>query len=95
MSNVYQEISDTLNEWVGVHIPADKLEVIYQKETELLASIEKWGMDTLERDNTLDVMSRYFVNRNWPTYGEGVDMNMFLSKFVDSVKEKGFFDESN
>ncbi|QQG33943.1 hypothetical protein ZPAH1_orf00181 [Aeromonas phage ZPAH1] len=87
---IYQKISDTLQKYAGISIPVDKVEIIYRKNFDLLDGIEKWGMDTIEREETLNVLARFFLECEWPTYGDSVNFKEFHNRLVNEIAKFGF-----
>ncbi|QAY01196.1 hypothetical protein ASwh1_131 [Aeromonas phage Aswh_1] len=89
---VYQKISDTLEKYVDVSIPVDKIKIIYGNETKLLSRITKFGLDTWEREEILDILSQFFLRCDWPTNGDcgSINFNDYHNRLLSKISKEGF-----
>ena len=78
-------------QYSALKIPRDIMALIVASnsflENELMSLYDPTvqGLDTLEREDLLDTVAKYFTGRNWPTYGDRDDGSFLRELAVKAI----------
>ena len=84
--NIHEKIG-VIADWYGVHIPADKMELICV-ELDLIA---RTHFDTMDREDVINFVTQDVVGMRWPRFGDSEDYkDEFARKFKEKAQSKGY-----
>lgn len=80
------EISD----WTDLHFGRKEVAQLLAENPSLAGMIMSWGVsDTGVRDDTLDAVAKFTMDRNWPRHADGLKHEDFVKLIHDGGIQKG------
>lgn len=81
-----------LQDWAGLNISAKMLsEIIADKMdhevSECLYDSNSPYIDTVIREEVLDIVSNHYMKRNWPNYCDKIDISEFYTELKNEIEK--------
>lgn len=78
-----------VNDELELGISDEKLKEILLSNLSLFGSLMDWGIDDTESKGMLiDRISNEFLNRNWPTHGDKINIDEFTEDLKKKISEE-------
>lgn len=89
--NFVKSAALVIKEYVGISLPISKVDEIVGDQMEREWTNYEYTevspyMDTSPREVIMDLVSDHYLSRYWPSYGEGANMEEFMSNLISAAE---------
>jgi len=82
---------DAISDGTGIDLSRGQLEFLLSKYPLVDEDVNKWGAnDTVVSGQLCDMVSNELIGKNWPTYGDNVDMAFFYEELHREATNRGY-----
>ncbi len=86
-----KECINAISDGTGIELTKQQLEWFLHKYDHVNAEVDRWGAsDTVVSGQLSDMISKELIGRNWPTYGDKVDMDSFYEELHREATNRGY-----
>jgi hypothetical protein len=90
-NNKLYEVMDFIKDVTGISFSTVQMTDIMALYPMVRSTVAAFGcQDTQDREFVLGMLADFFLGTTWPTFGDEVDIDAFLSRLTKSAKAMGY-----